>query len=364
MEKLRCFAVTLPGLEEIVAEELGLLSVSDICAEEGGVHFQATMDGVFRVNLRSRSVTRVLIRLTQFRAHSFPELFNKASKVGWERYLSSAGFGVRASAHHSKLLHTGRIEATVSDAIKKRCTLTESEKAIGQSIVVRMDDGICTISIDSSGERLGRRGYRLYSGKAPLRETMAAAILQWIGWQAEEPLLLPMCGSGTFAIEAAWLGMRRAPGLGHDFPFKHWPSFKEKRWQRILDKSEAMGREVQLQIFASDMDQEMIQQAKRNAKAATVSRQIHFSVERFTSLTPPEESEPGVIICNPPYGDRIKGDVRGLYRQLGDCFRKYFSDWRIAVIVPDQGCEHALGMPVKRRLKIKHGGKWVHLLQL
>lgn len=364
MEKLRCFAVVLLGLEKIAADELSLLSVSNICAEEGGVHFQATMDGVFRINLRSRCVTRVLIRLAQFRAHSFPELFNKTAKIEWERYISSMNFSVRASAHRSRLLHTGRIETVVADAVRKRSAAISTEEGIGQSIVVRMDDDICTISIDSSGERLDRRGYRLHSGRAPLRETMAAAILEWIGWQVEEPLLLPMCGSGTFAIEAAWLGMHRVPGLDHDFPFKYWPSFKEKRWQRALSKSKDMERNVELCIFASDLDREIIQQARKNAEAADVSKKIHFSAGSFSDLVPPEGSGSGVIICNPPYGGRIKGDVRGLYRQLGEHFRGHFSGWRIAIIVPDQGCENALEIPVKQRLKVKHGGKWVHILRL
>ncbi|ATX82108.1 putative N6-adenine-specific DNA methylase [Mariprofundus ferrinatatus] len=366
MEKLHCFAVTLPGLENIAARELESLSVDEISAEEGGVSFQSTMDGVMRVNLRMRVATRILIRLAEFRAHSFPELFNKAARIHWERYIGPAtALEMHASSHGSKLLHTGRVEKAVSDAIAQRCAGTAEGGPIGQAqrILVRMDDDICTISIDSSGERLDRRGYRMHSGRAPLRETIAAAMLQWMNWQHDESLVLPMCGSGTFAIEAAWSALHRAAGLDHEFPFRQWPSFKKKRWQRIYAKAEAMRRDVALNICASDLDPEIIHQAERNAEAAGVAGQIRFSVEDFTKTAAPEGA-PGVLLCNPPYGDRIKGDVRGLYRQLGEMLRERFGGWRIAVIVPDQGCENALAMPVRDRLKIKHGGKWVYILRL
>ena len=367
MEKLICFAVTLPGLEKIVAEELKLLSVDEIRVDDGGVRFQTTMDGLFRVNLRLRCATRVLIRLAEFRTHSFPELYNKAKKIPWERYVcKDAVVDVRASCHGTKLLHTGRVELAVSDAIRNKHALPESElkaAAQPQAILVRMDDDICSISIDSSGERLDRRGYRLHSGKAPLRETIAAAILNWSDWQSDEPLLLPMCGSGTFAVEASWMASHRAAGLDHVFPFKQWPCFKEKRWLRVFGKAEAMLRDVELNILASDLDREILNQARKNAKAAA-AHQVQFAVQDVLKLSPPAESSPSLLICNPPYGDRIKGDVKGIYRQLGELFRASFEGWKIVVIVPDQGCENELAMAVKKRLKIKHGGKWVHILQL
>ncbi|ATX79508.1 putative N6-adenine-specific DNA methylase [Mariprofundus aestuarium] len=370
MEKLNCFAVTLPGLEKIVAKELESLSVDEIKVDDGGVRFQTTMDGLFRVNLRLRCATRVLIRLAEFRTHSFPELYNKAKKIQWERYVCvNTELDVRASCHGTKLLHTGRVELAVTDAIRNKHALPESpikhSAMQHQAVLVRMDDDICSISIDTSGERLDRRGYRLHSGKAPLRETIAAGILYWADWQPDEPLLLPMCGSGTFAVEAAWMAGHRAAGLDHDFPFKQWPCFKEKRWKRIFAKAEAMHKEVQLEIFASDLDKGILRQAEKNAATAGVGKQIHFAVQDVNRLSPPDgTASPGLIVCNPPYGDRIKGDVSGIYRQLGQLFKASFEGWRMVVIVPDQGCENDLGLPVKRRLKIKHGGKWVHILQL
>lgn len=368
MEKLNCFAVTLPGLEKIVAEELGLLPVDEIKVDDGGVRFQTTMDGLFRVNLRLRCATRVLIRLAEFRTHSFPELYNKAKKIQWERYISATTrLDVRASCHGTKLLHTGRVELAVTDAIRNKHALPESalkaSEMLPQAVLVRMDDDICSISIDTSGERLDRRGYRRHSGKAPLRETIAAAILNWSNWQEGETLLLPMCGSGTFAVEAEWMATHRAPGLDHAFPFKQWPGFKEKRWLRVYAKAEAMRRDATVKILASDLDREILEQARKNAKVASASR-IQFAVQDVLKLTPPAGVESGLMICNPPYGDRIKGDIKSIYRQLGELYKTSFEGWRMVVIVPDQGCENELNLPVKRRLKIKHGGKWVHILQL
>jgi len=339
------------------------------------------MDGLFRINLRSRVVTRILIRLASFRALSFPELYNKSRKVAWEHYIGpQVSISVRASCNTSKLMHSTRAQLAVSDAVRDRLELASSKiasqkdesreteagnVATEQQILLRIGNNQCTISLDTSGERLDRRGYRLHSGRAPVRETIAAAILRWMDWETDEPLLSPMCGSGTFAIEAAWMAEKRAPGLDHSFPFSHWPSFKQKRWHRALDKALAMRSLRQTCIIASELDAGILEQARGNAAQAGAGDIIRFEQLDVCRLTVPENtSGPGLIICNPPYGDRIKGDVKSLYKNLGEVFSQQFSGWRMAVIVPDQGCENALGLTVKKHLKIKHGGRWVHVLHL
>jgi len=371
MGKLSCYAVVVPGLEGIAADELNELAAHDVKVEGGGVSFTTTMDGLFRINLRSRTTTRILIRLASFRALSFPELYNKGKKVAWELYVNAQiPVSVRASCSSSKLMHSGRAELAVSDAVRDR--LVVKSKEIGaketvneQQILLRIENNQCTISLDTSGERMDRRGYRLHSGKAPLRETIAASILRWMDWQADQPLLSPMCGSGTFAIEAAWMAQQHAPGLRHAFPFTHWPVFKEKRWQRAVDKAVAMQCEPEMKIIATELDAGIIRQARENAEQAGVGDVICIEQLDMRKLRAPENiSAPGLIVCNPPYGERIKGDITALYRDAGHVFRSSFSDWGIAIIVPDQACEKALAMPVKRRLKIKHGGKWVHVLHI
>jgi putative N6-adenine-specific DNA methylase len=366
MEKLNCYAVVVPGLEAIAADELNALAAHDVQVAEGGVSFSASMDGLFRINLRSRICTRILIRLASFRAMSFPELYNKSKKVAWEQYIGAdMSVSVRVSCSHSKLMHSGRAEMAVSDAIRDRLGFDARGPAVEQQVLLRIDNNQCTISLDTSGDRLDRRGYRMHSGKAPVRETIAAAMLRWMDWQPDEPLLSPMCGSGTFAIEAAWMGQKRAAGLEHAFPFMHWPSLKEKRWQRALEKARAMKSDHSASIMASELDAGILKQAQANAAQAGVAELISFQHLDVRKMRLPEQIEaPGLIICNPPYGDRVGGDVKGIYASLGDVFRQHFSGWRVAVMVPDQVCEKALGLKVRGRLKIKHGGKWVHVLKV
>ncbi|TLS65933.1 RNA methyltransferase [Mariprofundus erugo] len=362
----RYFAITIPGLEAVAAAELAALSAHDLATVEGGIEFTGSPDTMMRVNLRARSITRVLLRLASFKALSFPELYNKSRRIDWSRYLADGvKLSLRASCQGSRLLHSGRVEKAVFDAIcDSHIGVSAEGDAEGQQILIRMDHDQCTISLDCSGDRLDRRGYRLHSGMAPLRETIAAALLQWMQWQPDEWLLTPMCGSGTFAIEAALMATKRAPGLTHDFAFLHWPSLKQKGWQRVKEKAEAMAVTPLLQIHASDLDAKMLAQAELNAADAGVSNLIEFSELDMAMLLPPAGATGGLLLVNPPYGGRIEADTQALYGMLGKVFKRHFSGWRMAVIVPDQACERALAMTAKRRLKIKHGGQWVHVLHL
>jgi len=365
MGNLNCYAVVVPGLESVAADELKELAAHDVRIEAGGVSFTTTMDGVFRINLRSRVCTRILLRLASFRALSFPELYNKSKKINWQQYLATqSGMTVRASCHGSRLMHSGRAEAAVSDAVRDRQGVEANESGYAQQVLLRIENNQCTISLDTSVDRLDRRGYRLHSGKAPLRESIAAGMLRWLDWQPDEPLLAPMCGSGTFAIEAAWMAKKRAAGLDHAFAFTHWPSLKDKRWQRALAKAGAMQSGQSPRIIASELDAGILRQAKQNAMQAGVGDIIDFQQTDVRKLRRPEDSScAGLIVCNPPYGDRVKTDVGALYAALGGVFKRQFADWRMAIIVPNQSCQKALGLQVRRQLKIKHGGKWVYVLE-
>jgi putative N6-adenine-specific DNA methylase len=359
------YAVTPPGLETIAAMELSELAAHDIALEKGGIAFSGTDALMARVNLRARTLTRVLMRLDQFKALSFPELYNKARRIDWSRFVPpGAAVSVQAACHGSRLLHSGRVEETVAAAIADRlghspASSTEQE----QQVYVRIDKDVVTVSLDSSGDRLDRRGYRLHPGHAPLRESIAAALLLWANWEAQTPLMVPMCGAGTLAIEAAWIAMRRAPNLDRRFPYQAWPSMPERRWQRVLEKAGTMQQDaIPVPIHASDLDTAVLEVARANAEQAQVSEAITFSHADVRTLQPVADA--GLIICNPPYGQRLGHDARRLYREIGRRLQEDFGGWQRIVLVPDTACTRALGLPVSRRLAFRHGGQRIQALDL
>lgn len=356
------YAITPPGLEAIAATELAGLAAHDIVPEKGGVAFRGSQELMARVNLRARSLTRVLMRLDSFKALSFPELYNKCRRLEWARFVSPGSrLSVQAACHASRLLHSGRVEQAVADAIQDRLGNPAGETGQDlQQVLVRIDRDVVTVSLDTSGDRLDRRGYRLQPGHAPLRETIAAALLLWADWDGLMPLMVPMCGAGTLAIEAAWIAMRRAPNLGRHFPFQAWPSLPAKRWQGVLDKAAAMQRAVTVPIHASDLDPAVLQSAMANAAQAGVLDTIAFSHADVRTLEP--VAEHGLIICNPPYGLRLGHD--GLYAQIGQVLRARFAGWKRIVLVPDEKSERALRLPVRDRLAFRHGGRRIQALDL
>jgi len=360
------YAIVIPGLETTAAKELETLAAHEIRLDSGGVHFAGTMETMFRVNLRSRSITRVLLRLKRFTAMSLSELRQKAEKVEWKQFLNSESkISVHANCHASKLMHTTKIENEICEAIKKAGFSGASEDA-GQQIFIRIENNRCLLSIDTSGERLDRRGYRLESGKAPVRETFAAGVLQWMEWTPDETLMVPMCGSGTFAVEAAMMGIKQAPGMTHKFPFLVWPQLKQKGWERVLDRTQKMMKHdvTLLPIHASDINSNAVEITARNADRAGVKKLIHLEKKDVKELSSPEGVHSGLIICNPPYGQRIDTNVHAFYAALGKMHEKDFSGWRMVVFSPNLACEKQLGLSVKRRLKVKHGGKWINILHV
>ena len=358
------YAIVIPGLEATAAKELEELSAHEIRIDSGGVYFSGTMETMFRVNLRSRCITRVLLRLKRFTAMTLDGLRNKVEQIEWAPFLNrESKISVHASCHSSKLMHTAKIENEICEAIRKAGFSLNSADA-EQQIYIRIENNRCLLSIDTSGERLDRRGYRFESGKAPVRETLAAGVLEWMEWTPDETLMVPMCGSGTFAIEAAMMGIKQAPGMTHEFPFLAWPQLKQKAWDRLLKRTQTMIRcdDVPLSIHASDINQNAVEIAARNANRAGVEKLIHLEQRDVKKLTSPEHAMSGLIVCNPPYGQRIDTNVHALYAALGELYKKDFSDWRMVVFSPDHTCEKHLGLSVKRRLKVKHGGKWINIL--
>ena len=373
------FAVTAPGLEPFThqeAVELDLLPALAISAdsnfqlEPGGVTFKGDLEALYRANLHLRTASRVLARLGNFfYAKTYPDLLERASRLPWERFLHPGQpINLRVSYHKSRLSHTKTITETVSNAIDARLgqpspLIKPDEKTretSAQLVIVRLAEDQCTISIDSSGTLLHKRGYRQAIAKAPLRETLAAAILMASGWDRQSPLLDPFCGSGTIPIEAAMMALGIPPGANRRFAFMDWPGYDPERWQGVKAATKRPETEMP-SIMGSDRDAGAVRMAKANAERAGVAEYIQFENHAVSNIHPPKER--GWVVTNPPYGERISEgkDLRNLYAQFGNVLRQHCPDWQVAVLSSDPMLLGQMRLEVDTSLSFRNGGIRVKL---
>ena len=385
MEKL--FAVCAPGLEPFAALELNQLGLmgshcpsgsedflteSGPPYESGGIEFQGSLHDVYRANLYLRTASRVLVRLGEFYASAFPELRRKASRLLWENYLApERPIALRVTCQKSHLYHEGAVAERMAGAIADRLGKPppvqkyreDSGTDLPQLFVVRLVDNLCTISIDSSGALLHRRGYRFATAKAPLRETLASAMVMASGWDRISPLLDPFCGSGTIPIEAALLARRFPAGYTRRFAFMDWPNFDSKFWDELLaDAGKAIVSDIP-KIIASDRDAGAIQAAQANGERAGVADCIEFSRKAISAIDPPPG--PGWVVTNPPYGVRLSGknDLRNLYAQLGKVLRTRCPGWHVTVLCDSVQLIRSTGLEFDRGISMMIGGLRVRLVR-
>ena len=356
------FAVCAPGLEQLLLAEVVALGFAKAKAVGGGVELDGTLADVQRLNLWLRTASRVLVRMGTVKATAFPELVRKASALPWEQFAGKAA-QLRVTCRKSRLYHSGavaeRLHAALEARVGRKIALEKKEEDEDgpQLFVARFDHDVCTVSADSSGALLHQRGYRGPAAKAPLRETLAAALLLAAGYQGEAPLCDPLCGSGTIAIEGALIAMRRAPGLLRGFAFQQWPGFEVRPFQALLAAARAGERALPAPIEASDQDAGAVAATRENAARAGVTLQI---AQRQLAQLPAAQGA-GLLACNPPYGVRIGGDLRALFRELGDAARRRPS-WSAAAVVADESAARASGLPWQPLLRTQNGGIPVHLL--
>ncbi len=360
------FVVTAPGVEALTAGEMRALGLAGKRVGHptvGGLEFLGPLRDLYRLNLHLRTANRVLVRLGEFYAAAFSELHKKAGRLPWEQYLRSGQpVTVRVTCHQSKLYHSDAVAERIVSAIGERLGAPatfvdqdeESADAPPQLVLVRLLDDLCTVSVDSSGALLHRRGYRLATAKAPLRETLAAAMLLASGWEGTAPLLDPFCGSGTIPIEAAWLARRRAPGAARRFAFMEWPGFAADVWEEELAAARAAERETLPPLLASDRDAGAIRAAEANAARAGVAEALTFACQAVSAITPPPG--PGWVVTNPPYGVRVSADkdLRNLYAQLGNVLRLRCPGWQVALL-----CS-SLPLLQQTRLPLDTSRAWVN----
>ncbi len=359
------FAPCSPGLEPVLARELSLLEASEIAPVSGGVEFKGKLELAYRANLWLRTANRVLLRVAEFRSRAPEELFRHAKEVRWETLLPSMPLRVDVTLHGSRMTSDTQVERTLRDAIRERLDEQDLPRvrealtdAPSQLLLVRLEENRVTLSLDTSGELLHKRGYREATAKAPIRETLAAGILLAAGYDGSAPLIDPMCGAGTFPIEAALIARNLPPGLNRSFRFEEWPSFKEATWRHLKAKAlEQSLPKAPHPIFAQDMYAGPIEATRDNAERAGVLEDLTVKAADFFSAPVPE-GPPGLLVVNPPYGVRIgnQDDAGRLYGRIGSKLRAAYPGWRFAVVVPEPSFYGALQLPEETRLFLPHGG--------
>ncbi len=366
-EKL--FIVAAPGLETLTARELATLGLTGVTVA-GGVELAGTLETVYRANLHLRTASRVLVRLGEFYAAAFSELRKKASRLPWERYLAPGQpVALRATCHKSRLYHSDavieRVLGAIGDRLGQPVPLAawdeETEGYPPQGVVIRLTNDLCTISVDSSGALLHRRGYRLATAKAPLRETLAAAMVLASGWDGRAPLLDPFCGSGVIPIEAALWARRIAPGKARRFTFMDWPNFDAGLWEALRAAALAAEQPNAPPILGSDRDAGAIKSAAANAARAGVAADIAFSCRALSAIEAPPG--PGWLVTNPPYGVRVSAakDLRNLYAQFGNVLRRRCPGWQAAFLCNSFPLMRQTGLALDTSLSWSNGGVRVHL---
>jgi putative N6-adenine-specific DNA methylase len=314
-----------------------------------------------RANLWLRTASRVLVRVARFSATAFYELEKRAKKIPWDAFLSAGqNAEFRVTARKSKLYHSDAIAERLANSVGRRATTAADGRrpaADRQLFVVRALHDEFTISADTSGELLHMRGYRQAVGKAPLRETLAAALLLASGWRGETPLIDPFCGSGTISIEGALLARRIAPGLQRRFAFMDWPDFNARLWARLTTAARANAlASSPVPVFGSDRDAGAIDAARANAKRAGVEADIDFAVRAVSAMSPPHGL--GLVATNPPYGVRVSrgAEIRNLYARLGQVIRERCAGWQVAMYSPDPRLSKQTGLEFTEVLRTTNGG--------
>jgi putative N6-adenine-specific DNA methylase len=343
------FATTPPGLESICAQEIAALpaDIKDTEIVPGGVEFRCRLTGGYAANLHLRTPNRILMRLTDFKATNFRQLEKNVLQYPWELNLfpsSELIFSVKT--RHSRLFHTTAITKRIETCIRQRIPRLLPGKPVlpdkkdRQHLFVRAVDDHLFLSLDCSGELLFKRGLKHDVGKAPLRETLAAAILKLAGYDGSQPLLDPMCGSGTFSLEAAMLARNIPPGFYRDFAFMQWPAFREPQWQHLKQKvTNDIRRLKKPLIFASDQDLKRTTELKKISDKFELLDVIQVSTHDFFQLTSQDVTEtPGILVLNPPFGIRLNSNDKPkiFYRDILKKLEKDFRHWQIAILIKDR----------------------------
>ncbi|MBB5687997.1 class I SAM-dependent RNA methyltransferase [Roseomonas alkaliterrae] len=357
------FLATAPGLEPVLAEEVRLKGFKRPRTVPGGVLTRGGWPEVWRANLWIRGANRVLARLAAFPVTHLAQLDARARAMPWRDWLRpDIPFRVEASCTKSRIYHSGAAAERIARAIRAATGATEDPGA-EVAVMARLDHDLCTISLDTSGEPLHKRGFKAEVNAAPLRETLAALFLRRCGFDGSEPVLDPMCGSGTFVIEAAEIAARLNPGRARAFAFERLATFDAAAWERM--RAANPGRVPAVRFHGSDRDAGAVAMSRANAERAGVAAWTSFRQAPVSEARPPE-GPPGLVMVNPPYGGRL-GEARGLaplYQALGRTLAAHFRGWRVGLVAADARLARATGLPfLPGDPPVPHGGLRVRLFR-
>lgn len=366
------FATVARGLELIAAQELERLGAQSVRPDFTGVHFVGDKAMLYRVNLCARTIFRVLVPIREFYCPNADILYQEVQKISWDDYLKPHNtIAVNCTGGNQKLNHTHFTALQVKNAIvdQQRIKLGNRSSVDVQNpdvlINVHIHQDRCILSLDSSGTSLHRRGYRTAMGAAPLKETLAAALLDMAQWNSSLPFLDPLCGSGTLPIEAGLKALNIAPGLFRKkFAFESFPDFDAQLWQELLKEAQkTKTSDLKAPIFGSDRNPAILAQACSNVERCGIEHQIKFTQTDLSQLEAPADC--GVLICNPPYGERL-GDVQelgALYKTLGDIFKQRFKGWTAFILTGNKELAKQVGLKASRRIPVYNGSLACTLLK-
>lgn len=363
------FIATSPGFEPVCLQEFLKLkpaAAGEACMTPGGVEFEGRLEDCYLANLNLRSANRILMRIHTFKSSNFRQLEKKLLDIPWELYLHVDRLPeVRVSTSHCRLHHSDAISERFRTGIAGKLSCLESHKKIikmgaaEQNIYVRGIDDRFTVSIDASGDLLYKRGLKKHTGKAPLRETLAAAALLLAGYDGRDPLLDPMCGSGTFSLEGAMMAKRIPAGWYRDFAFMRWPSFRPKRWNYMKRQAEShFVKPERPMIFASDSDSGACEKLERCVRAYHLSDAVQVNSGDFFDLDPRELTDrTGVICINPPYGRRLGGrnESEKFFQTICNQLKQKYRGWNLALFAPSRKLARMLPFQAQS-YPILHGG--------
>ena len=371
MERFELIAPCHFGMEAVLKREIYDLGYDISKVEDGKVIFIGDEEAICRANVFLRTTERILIKVDSFKAYTFDELFEKTKAIPWERFLPiDAKFWVaKATSIKSKLFSPSDIQSIIKKAIVERLKTVYKVswfEETGEAYPIRvsfMKDEV-TITLDTSGDSLHKRGYRKLAGKAPLTETLASAIILLSPWNKDRILVDPFCGSGTIPIEAAMIGAGIAPGLNREFSADKWNNLIPKKlwYDTIEEANDLIDRNVKMSIQGYDIDPEMVKIARANSKLAGVDKHIHFQERPLEQLS--HNKKYGFIITNPPYGERLedKKDMPKLYKQIGERFRSLDS-WSAFIITAFEDAQKCIGRKADKNRKIYNGMMKTYLYQ-